>query len=168
MADLAVWTQVVWADQIPPVDLGAVDELVDLDGPGRLQRHVLELFLRHLDEGVGIDLIALDDVLVGDLLAGVGIDFGVLDTVAGLPIQLVEGDLFGFRGGRIERDGTGDERKAKEAFPVGARGHGGVNSDTDAGLKTNGGPWFRQGARGPGMIFFDFRLFTGSTLLFLL
>jgi hypothetical protein len=28
--------------------------------------------------------------------------------------------LFGIGRGRVERDGTGDERKAKEAFPVGA------------------------------------------------
>ena len=59
------------------------------------QRDVLELLLRHLDEGVGVDLVALDDVLVGDLLAGVGIDLGVLDTVAGLSVELVEGDFFG-------------------------------------------------------------------------
>ena len=118
-------TQVVGTDQIPRVDLAAVDELVDLDGSRRFQRDVLELLLRHLDEGVGVDLVALDDVLVGDLLAGVGVDLGVLDAVAGLPVELVEGDLFGFRRGRIERDRTGDERKAQEAFPVSAGGHGG-------------------------------------------
>ena len=36
------------------VDLDAVDEHVDLDGLGRLQRHVLEFFLGHLDESVGV------------------------------------------------------------------------------------------------------------------
>ena len=89
------------------------------------QRDVLELLLRHLDEGVGVDLVALDDVLVGDLLAGIGVHLGVLDAVAGLPVELVEGDLFGFRRGRIERYRTGDEGKAQEAFPVSAGGHGG-------------------------------------------
>jgi hypothetical protein len=122
MADLAVRTQVIRADQIAGVDLGAVDKLVDLDGPGRFQRDVLELLLRDLDEGVGVDLVALDDVLVGDLLAGVGIDLRVLDPVAGLPVELVERDLLGFRCGRIKRDGTGDERKAQKAFPVSAGG----------------------------------------------
>ena len=106
-------------------DLAAVDELVDFDSSRRFQRDVLKLFLRHLDEGVGVDLVALDDVLVGDLLAGVGVHFGVFDAVAGLPVELVEGDFFGFRSGRIERYRTGDERKANEAFPVSARGHGG-------------------------------------------
>ena len=125
VADLAVRHQVVGTDQIPRVDLAAVDELVDLDGSRRFQRDVLELLLRHLDEGVGVDLVALDDVLVGDLLAGVGVHLGVLDAVAGLPVELVERDLFGFRRGRIERDRTGDEGKTQEAFPVSAGGHGG-------------------------------------------
>ena len=118
-------TQVVGTDQIARIDLAAVDELVDLDGARRFQRDVLELLLRHLDEGVGVDLVALDDVLVGDLLAGIGVHLGVLDAVAGLPVELVERDLFGLRRGRIQRDRTGDERKAQEAFPVGAGGHGG-------------------------------------------
>jgi hypothetical protein len=57
-------------------------------------------------------------------LAGLGIDAGVLDAVAGVPVDLVEADLFGIGRGRIERDRAGDERKAQEAFPVGAGGHG--------------------------------------------
>jgi hypothetical protein len=48
------------------IELLALHKLVDLDGPRRFQRDVLELFLGHLDEGVGVDLEALDDVLVGD------------------------------------------------------------------------------------------------------
>jgi hypothetical protein len=43
------------------------------------------------DIGVSVDLIALDDVLVGHLLAGLGVDFGVLDAV---PVfLLIEDDL---------------------------------------------------------------------------
>jgi hypothetical protein len=91
-------------------------------------RATFKLLLRHLDEGVGVDLVALDDVLVGDLFAGVSVDLGVLDAVAGLTIELVERDLFGLRRGRIKRDGTGDERKAQKAFPVGAGGHDTQNS----------------------------------------
>ena len=96
MADLSVRHQVVGADQISRIDLAAIDELVDLDGSRRFQRDVLKLLLRHLDEGVGVDLVALDDILVGDLLAGIGIDLGVLDAVAGFPVELIEGDLFGY------------------------------------------------------------------------
>ena len=74
VADLAVGSQVVGTDQIARIDLASVDELVDLDGARRFQRDVLELLLGHLDEGVGVERVALDDVLVGDLLAGVGVD----------------------------------------------------------------------------------------------
>ena len=144
VADLAVRTQVVGADQVARVDLAAVDELIDLDGPGRFQRDVLELLLGDLDEGVGVDLVALDDVLVGDLLAGVGVDLGVLDPVAGLPVELVEADLLGFRGGRVQRDRTGDERKAQKAFPVRAGGHDAVLQMRRFGLKTNGAARFRH------------------------
>src|SRR5439155_16642132 len=89
------------------------------------QRNVLKLLLRHLDEGVGVDLVAFDDVLVVDLLAGVGVHLGVFDAVSGLPVELVERDFFGFRRGRIERYRTGDEGKTQEAFPVSAGGHDG-------------------------------------------
>jgi hypothetical protein len=56
VADLAVRTQILGTDQISGIDLAAVDELVDLDGPGRFQRHVLDLFLGDLDEGVASTL----------------------------------------------------------------------------------------------------------------
>ena len=43
VADFPVRHQVVGTDQIPRIDLAAVDELVDLDGSCRFQRDVLEL-----------------------------------------------------------------------------------------------------------------------------
>lgn len=45
------------------------------DGLGRFQRHVLSFVLGHSMKGVGIYLVTLDDALMGDLLAGVGIDW---------------------------------------------------------------------------------------------
>jgi hypothetical protein len=60
------------------------------------------------------------DFFAGVSLAFLPSDLGVLDAVAGLSVELVERDFFGLRRGRIERDGTGGERKAQEAFPVGA------------------------------------------------
>jgi hypothetical protein len=50
----------------------------------------LELLFRHLNEGVGVDLVAVDNVLIGDLVTGVAIDLEVLDAVTGLPVELVE------------------------------------------------------------------------------
>jgi hypothetical protein len=122
VADLAVGPQVVGTDQVAGVDLIALDEFVDLDGAGGFQRELVQLFLADLDEVVFVERIGLDDVLVRDLLASVGVHFGILDPVAGFPVELVERDLLGFRGGRVQRDGTGDERKAQEAFPVRAGG----------------------------------------------
>src|SRR5207248_4305351 len=49
----------------------------------------------------------------------------------GLPVDLVEADLFGIRCRRIEGNRTGHERKAQEAFPVGAGGHGILRNATD-------------------------------------
>ena len=123
VANLAVRTEIVRADNVAGVDFFALHELIDLDGPRGFQRDVFELFLGHLDVGVGVDFEGLDDVLVRHFLAGVGVHARVLDAVAGVPVDLVEADLFGIGRGRIERDGTGDERKAQKAFPVGARCH---------------------------------------------
>jgi hypothetical protein len=94
-------------------------------------------------------VVALDDVLVGHLVAGVGIDLQVLDAMAGLPVELVERDLLALRRGRIERHGAGDEGQTQEAFPVGARGHDTQNS-TDGGrhgFKTNDDCRFRRAGR---------------------
>ena len=124
VAHFAVRAQVVGADQIPRIDLCTVDELVDLDRARRFQGHILKFVLRHLDERIGVDLVALDDVLVGDLLTGIGVHLCVFDAVSGFSVELVEGDLLGFRRCRVERHRTVDERKAQEAFPVSAGGHG--------------------------------------------
>jgi hypothetical protein len=140
--DLAVRTQIIGADDVARVDLVALHEFVDLDGAGGFQRDVLELFLRDLDVGVGVDLEALHDVFAGHLLAGLGIDAGVLDAVTGIPVDLVEADLFGIGRGRIKRDRTGDEGKAKKAFPVGSGPW--TRAPVTIGLKTNGQCWFRH------------------------
>jgi hypothetical protein len=122
--DLAVRTQVVGPDDVARVDFLASYELVYLDRARGFQRDVLELLLGHLDVGVGVHLEGFHDVFGRHILAGLGVHARVLDAVTRIPIDLVEADLFGIGSGRVERDGTGDERKAQEAFPVGAGGHG--------------------------------------------
>src|SRR5205823_3988619 len=123
VTNLPVRAQIVRTDEISRIDLAAVNKLIDFDGSRRFQRDILELLLGHLDVGVGIDLVALDDVVVSDLLAGIGVHLGIFDAVTGLPVELVERDLFGFRRGRIERYRTGDEGKTQKAFPVSAGSH---------------------------------------------
>jgi hypothetical protein len=58
---------------------------------------VLQLVLGNLQVAVLVDLVALDDIFVGHLLAGLGIDLEIADPVARLLVDLVEVDLFGFR-----------------------------------------------------------------------
>lgn len=88
-----------------------------------------------------------------------------LDAMAGLPVELIEGDFFGVGGGRIERYRTGDEGKTQEAFPVSAGGHRGGNSITDAGFKTNGPAWFRHRALPKQDDFFTMRVRADSTFV---
>ena len=98
-------------------------KLVDVDRAGGFERDVFQLVLRHLDVGVGIHLVALDDVVVRDFLARVGINLRVFDPVAGLLVDLVEADLLGIGSGRVQSDRAGNEGKAQKAFPVGTGGH---------------------------------------------
>jgi hypothetical protein len=77
------------------------------------------LLLRHLDEGVFIERVTLNNVLVGNLVPSVGIHLEILDAVARLPVELVESDLLALGGSWIERYGAGDERQSKKAFPIG-------------------------------------------------
>jgi hypothetical protein len=74
VSDLPVRTEIVRTDDVAGVDFVPLDELVDLDGPRGLERDLLELLLRDLDESLLVEHVALHDVLVGDLLAGVEID----------------------------------------------------------------------------------------------
>jgi hypothetical protein len=62
VADLAFGDDVIGADQVELVDVRLRYEFVDVDGPGALERDVVELVLVDGDVGVGVDLVALDDV----------------------------------------------------------------------------------------------------------
>ena len=62
MTDFSVRHDVVGPNEIQVVDLVAGNELVNLDGAGRLQRDVLELVFADLKIAVRVDLVALDDV----------------------------------------------------------------------------------------------------------
>ena len=96
MADLPVRTQIIRPDQIARVDLGLLDKLVNVDRARRLQRELVKLLLGDLNEGLLVERIAFDDVLVGHLFAGIGIHLHIFDAMAGLPVELIEGDLIAF------------------------------------------------------------------------
>ena len=69
VAHLAVWYDVVGPHQIKIVDLAARHELVismvRVDSSA-----MVKLVLRHLETAVLVDLVVLDDVLIGHLFAG--------------------------------------------------------------------------------------------------
>jgi hypothetical protein len=123
MADLAVGRQIIGAHKIQIVDLGARHELVNLDRACGFQRNVLELVFRHFKIAIGIDLVALDDVVGRHLVAGFGIDLLIADAMTRLPVDLIERDFFGFRRSRIKRDRACHQRQPQKTLPVGARGH---------------------------------------------
>jgi hypothetical protein len=79
---------------------------------------VFQLLVFDLDVDAFIDLVALDDAGAFNLIPGIGIDFLVADAVAGLAVELVEGDAFAAGRGRIERNGAGDEGQLEIALPI--------------------------------------------------
>ncbi len=77
--------QVVRPDEVAGVYVALRDELVDVDGAGGFQGDVFKLVLRHLNVSVGIDLVALHDVFVGNFLArGLAITVATVAAQAGL------------------------------------------------------------------------------------
>ena len=56
------------------------------------------------------DLVAAADILFLDRLAGLGIDLLLLQAIAGLLVDAVEGDPLRARCGRIESDGARNQR----------------------------------------------------------
>jgi hypothetical protein len=123
VTDLAVRNEIVGADRVALVDVGLRHELVDLYGPGGLQRNALELVLRHLDVGVLIDRKPLHDVLGEDLLTGVDIDLHVFYAMDGvavdrLKLMFSESEVAGNNAtGQVTRE------RRREALPIGAWGH---------------------------------------------
>jgi hypothetical protein len=61
----------------------------------------LDFFVLDLEIDVLLDLVAFDDVGALNILGGLGIDFFVLDAVAGVAVELIEGDALRTRRRRI-------------------------------------------------------------------
>ena len=110
MADLAVGHDVIGPHQIKIVDLLARHELVNLDGARGFKRDVFQLVLGDFEIAVPVDLITFDDIVGGNLFAGVGIDLQIANAVTGILVDLIETDFFGFGRRRIKRNRTGHQR----------------------------------------------------------
>jgi hypothetical protein len=64
------------------------------------------------------DLIALDDFVGLDLIAGLSIDLAIFDPVSRVLIELVEADLLSLRSRREKCDRTRDQRQFEIALPI--------------------------------------------------
>ena len=110
--------QVVGPLVVDRVDLVEVDEVLDVDRPGGLGVERLELLRGDDHVPVGRDLEALDDLLVGHLLAGLGRHPLLADAGARPLLQLVEPHVLGGDGAeqlhrhvdQPEADGTAPDR----------------------------------------------------------
>jgi hypothetical protein len=122
LSDPAVGDDVIGTVDVEIVDLVPRDELINVDGAGRLHLDRLEVFVRDFHP-VPAGLVTLDDVVGLDRPPGLGIDLLQMDAMPGLFVDLVEANLLGLRDRRVEQDRAGYEGKAQIAFPVGARGH---------------------------------------------
>jgi hypothetical protein len=100
VANFPVRDQVIRTDEVAGIYVALRHELVDVDSAVGFERNVFQLVFRHFDVGVGIDLIALHDVFVGNFLAGISIHLSVFDAVASLSVDLVEADFLGIGSGR--------------------------------------------------------------------
>ena len=93
------------------VDLRELDEVLDLDGLGLLGLQRLELAGLDDHVAVGRELEALDDLVVGDLVARRRVDALLGDAHAGLAAELVETHgLAVDRAVELDRDGDQSER----------------------------------------------------------
>ena len=105
------------------VDLGELDEVLDLDRLGLLGLECLQLAGLDHDVAVGCKLIALDDVPVGDLLTRARIDALLRDAHARLARELVEAHALAIQGA-VELHGHAHHPEADRAGPH-RTGHGG-------------------------------------------
>src|SRR6185437_16615302 len=123
--DLALRDEIVGALDVALVDLGFRHEAVDVDRVAALDRDRVEFFVLDLQVDALVDLVAPPLVFRIDRLLCLVVDQLLAKAMAGLLVDLPEGDPLAGRGRGVQRDRAGDEGKLEIAFPVGAgRGHG--------------------------------------------
>src|SRR5262249_16565401 len=139
LPNLAIGDDVVWTVQIEFVDLFFRHELVDFDRALALDGDCLKLLGVELDICAFADLVALDDLLRIDFLAGLCIDLAILDAVSGILVDLMKADFLALRCGWEQGNRTRHKRQFEIALPIRTRGH-------DL-LHTNDRHWFHTNER---------------------
>ena len=108
--------EVVRVVVVDRVDVVERDEVLDLDRLRLLGIERLELARLDQHVAIGRELIALDDVLVGHLVARRRIDALLLDAHAGLAVELMKAHGLARHGG-VELDGDGHQPEGDGACP---------------------------------------------------
>jgi hypothetical protein len=93
LPDFAMRGDVVGVADIEFVDLISRDELLDFDGAFALDGDGFQLVGRNFNVVILGDFVALDDIRLLDVVAGLGINFLVADAVANFFVQLMKADL---------------------------------------------------------------------------
>ena len=98
--------------------------MIDFDGPIAFDLHGVDLLV--LDDEVLAfrNFVAARDVFPRHHVPRFGIHVLLLQTVAGLPVDPIETDLFAQGRRRIESNRAGHQGKPKIALPIRTRGHG--------------------------------------------
>src|SRR5262249_61757479 len=98
-------------------------ELIDLDGASAFDLQSLKFFILNDEVLPFSDLIAASGVLSGDNLTGFRVNVLLFQTISGFPVNPIKTHLFAERRRWIKSNGTGHQRKPKEALPICTRGH---------------------------------------------
>ena len=125
LPDMVLGGQVVRRVEIALVDLGARNELLDVDDLRAFQGEVVKLLVLHRHVFVLADLIAPPLVPGLDHLAGDGIDQLLLQAVPGLLADLTEAHPLARCRSREQGDGAGDEGQLQVSLPERAGGRHG-------------------------------------------
>ena len=107
---------------VQPVDVVLVDELVDRDGLGAFQLHLVEVGVVEQDVFVLGHLIAAHQVAALDR-PGVRIGRHHADAIVGVGIDQVKPHVVRAGRRRVEGHRTGDQRQLQMSLPGGAGGH---------------------------------------------
>src|ERR1700730_11103761 len=106
--DLAIGHDVIRPVDVEIIDLGARDELVDVDGVARFRLDSFEILFRDLNVALA-GLVAFHDVVLVNDIAGHGVDLLEVNAVAALAIDQVETNFLGIRRGWKQQYGAGHE-----------------------------------------------------------
>jgi hypothetical protein len=104
--------------------------------------------------GVGVDLVALHDVIVGNFLAGISIDLGVFDAVASVTVDLVEAYFLGIGSGRIQSDRQVTSERRKKPFQLARGAISNTPNSTEPGFRISSEP-MNHGRQSAASAFFN-------------